>query len=108
VPKLVSAGIQVRIATTVESIADTELDRLCAPHRELGVPGTYSPPSFGNVSAIFCGSVGNAPRGDRLHADDLPLVRPGSRFTWTISSRGRCGCRAEITANSRCVVEGRW
>jgi MoaA/NifB/PqqE/SkfB family radical SAM enzyme len=38
VPKLVSAGIRVRIATTVESIEDTELDRLCALHRELGVP----------------------------------------------------------------------
>jgi MoaA/NifB/PqqE/SkfB family radical SAM enzyme len=38
VPKLVSAGIQVRIATTVESIEDTDLDRLCRLHRELGVP----------------------------------------------------------------------
>jgi MoaA/NifB/PqqE/SkfB family radical SAM enzyme len=37
VPKLVSQGIRVRIATTVESIEDAELDRLCALHRELGV-----------------------------------------------------------------------
>jgi hypothetical protein len=28
----------VRIATTVESIEDAELDRLCALHRDLGVP----------------------------------------------------------------------
>ncbi|MQA63407.1 MAG: radical SAM protein [Actinophytocola sp.] len=38
VPKLVDKGIKVRIATTVESIEDAELDRLCALHRELGVP----------------------------------------------------------------------
>jgi MoaA/NifB/PqqE/SkfB family radical SAM enzyme len=38
IPALVERGITVRIATTVESIADTELDRLCALHRELGVP----------------------------------------------------------------------
>lgn len=38
VPKLVEKGIRVRIATTVESIEDAELDRLCALHRELGVP----------------------------------------------------------------------
>jgi MoaA/NifB/PqqE/SkfB family radical SAM enzyme len=38
VPRLVERGIRVRIATTVESIEDTELDRLCALHRELGVP----------------------------------------------------------------------
>jgi MoaA/NifB/PqqE/SkfB family radical SAM enzyme len=38
VPKLVSQGIRVRIATTVESIEDTDLDRLCRLHRELGVP----------------------------------------------------------------------
>jgi MoaA/NifB/PqqE/SkfB family radical SAM enzyme len=38
VPKLVAKGIQVRIATTVESIDDTDLDRLCRLHRELGVP----------------------------------------------------------------------
>jgi MoaA/NifB/PqqE/SkfB family radical SAM enzyme len=38
VPRLVSAGIRVRIATTVESIADTDLQRLCQLHRDLGVP----------------------------------------------------------------------
>jgi len=38
IPALVSRGVQVRIATTVESIEDAELDRLCALHRELGVP----------------------------------------------------------------------
>lgn len=38
VPRLVERGIQVRIATTVESIEDAELDRLCALHRSLGVP----------------------------------------------------------------------
>jgi MoaA/NifB/PqqE/SkfB family radical SAM enzyme len=38
VPRLVSKGVRVRIATTVESIEDTELERLCALHRELGVP----------------------------------------------------------------------
>jgi MoaA/NifB/PqqE/SkfB family radical SAM enzyme len=38
VPALVERGITVRIATTVESIEDAELDRLCALHRDLGVP----------------------------------------------------------------------
>lgn len=38
VPRLVERGIRVRIATTVESIEDAELDRLCALHRALGVP----------------------------------------------------------------------
>jgi MoaA/NifB/PqqE/SkfB family radical SAM enzyme len=38
IPALVRRGIRVRIATTVESIEDAELDRLCALHRELGVP----------------------------------------------------------------------
>ena len=38
VPELVERGITVRIATTVESIEDAELDRLCALHRDLGVP----------------------------------------------------------------------
>jgi MoaA/NifB/PqqE/SkfB family radical SAM enzyme len=38
IPALVERGITVRIATTVESIADAELDRLCALHRDLGVP----------------------------------------------------------------------
>ncbi len=40
IPALVQRGIKVRIATTVESIDDVELDRLCALHRELGVPDT--------------------------------------------------------------------
>jgi pyruvate-formate lyase-activating enzyme len=38
IPQLVQRGIAVRIATTVESIDDIELDRLCALHRDLGVP----------------------------------------------------------------------
>lgn len=38
IPALVERGIAVRIATTVESIEDAELDRLCALHRGLGVP----------------------------------------------------------------------
>ncbi|WP_117208120.1 radical SAM protein [Allorhizocola rhizosphaerae] len=38
IPRLVDLGIRVRIATTVESIEDAELDRLCALHRQLGVP----------------------------------------------------------------------
>jgi len=38
VPALVERGIAVRIATTVESMEDAELDRLCALHRDLGVP----------------------------------------------------------------------
>jgi len=38
IPDLVQRGIRVRIATTVESIEDTELDRLCELHRGLGVP----------------------------------------------------------------------
>jgi len=33
IPALVQRGIKVRIATTVESIEDAELDRLCALHR---------------------------------------------------------------------------
>jgi MoaA/NifB/PqqE/SkfB family radical SAM enzyme len=37
VPRLVDRGIQVRIATTVDTIDDAELDRLCALHRSLGV-----------------------------------------------------------------------
>jgi MoaA/NifB/PqqE/SkfB family radical SAM enzyme len=37
IPALVARGVTVRIATTVESIEDAELDRLCALHRELGV-----------------------------------------------------------------------
>jgi MoaA/NifB/PqqE/SkfB family radical SAM enzyme len=37
VPRLVERGIRVRIATTVDTIEDAELDRLCALHRSLGV-----------------------------------------------------------------------
>jgi MoaA/NifB/PqqE/SkfB family radical SAM enzyme len=40
IPALVERGVKVRIATTVESIEDAELDRLCALHRGLGVPDT--------------------------------------------------------------------
>lgn len=38
VPELVGRGITVRIATTVESIEDAELERLCTLHRGWGVP----------------------------------------------------------------------
>lgn len=38
IPRLVERGVTVRIATTVESIEDAELDRLCELHRGLGVP----------------------------------------------------------------------
>lgn len=38
IPELVARGITVRIATTVESIEETELERLCALHRQWGVP----------------------------------------------------------------------
>ena len=38
IPALVEHGVKIRIATTVESIEDAELDRLCALHRRLGVP----------------------------------------------------------------------
>jgi MoaA/NifB/PqqE/SkfB family radical SAM enzyme len=37
IPRLVERGIRVRIATTVDSIENAELDRLCALHRSLGV-----------------------------------------------------------------------
>ncbi|MGQ0575010.1 MAG: radical SAM protein [Pseudonocardia sp.] len=38
IPALVARGVSVRIATTVESSGDAEHGRLCALHRELGVP----------------------------------------------------------------------
>ena len=38
IPRLVERGIRVRIATTVASIDDQELERLCRLHRRLGVP----------------------------------------------------------------------
>jgi MoaA/NifB/PqqE/SkfB family radical SAM enzyme len=38
VPRLRERGIRVRIATTVEHQTPDELERLCALHRELGVP----------------------------------------------------------------------
>ncbi len=38
IPELVQRGITVRIATTAESIDETELERLCTLHREWGVP----------------------------------------------------------------------
>ncbi|MDQ3661733.1 MAG: radical SAM protein [Actinomycetota bacterium] len=37
IPALVERGVQVRIATTVEEMDDTDMVRLCALHRELGV-----------------------------------------------------------------------
>jgi MoaA/NifB/PqqE/SkfB family radical SAM enzyme len=38
IPRLVERGVRVRIATTVASIDDQELERLCRLHRRLGVP----------------------------------------------------------------------
>ena len=38
IPALVEGGVQVRIATTVEEMDDNDMVRLCALHRELGVP----------------------------------------------------------------------
>jgi MoaA/NifB/PqqE/SkfB family radical SAM enzyme len=38
IPKLVELGLRVRIATTVEYQTADELERLCALHRELGIP----------------------------------------------------------------------
>ncbi|MGH3570635.1 MAG: radical SAM protein [Pseudonocardiaceae bacterium] len=38
IPELVGRGITVRIATTVESLDEVERERLCALHREWGVP----------------------------------------------------------------------
>jgi MoaA/NifB/PqqE/SkfB family radical SAM enzyme len=38
IPRLVQRGVRVRIATTVGSIDDRERERLCALHRQLGVP----------------------------------------------------------------------
>ena len=37
IPALVGLGVQVRIATTVEDMDNTDMTRLCALHRELGV-----------------------------------------------------------------------
>ena len=37
IPALVGRGVQVRIATTVEEMDNTDMTRLCALHRELGV-----------------------------------------------------------------------
>lgn len=38
VPRLIDMGIRVRIATTLESVDQQELRRLCRLHRRLGVP----------------------------------------------------------------------
>jgi len=38
IPALVEGGVQVRIASTVEEMDDADMVRLCALHRELGVP----------------------------------------------------------------------
>jgi sulfatase maturation enzyme AslB (radical SAM superfamily) len=38
VPRLVSRGLKVRIATTTEGITDESLNELCVLHREWGVP----------------------------------------------------------------------
>jgi MoaA/NifB/PqqE/SkfB family radical SAM enzyme len=38
IPRLVERGVRVRIATTVASIDDQELEQLCRLHRRLGVP----------------------------------------------------------------------
>ena len=38
IPRLIDMGINVRIASTLEYVADADLSDLCALHRELGVP----------------------------------------------------------------------
>ena len=38
IPALVERGVQVRIATTMEEMDEADMVRLCALHRELGVP----------------------------------------------------------------------
>ena len=38
IPALVERGVQVRIATTMEEMDEPDMVRLCALHRELGVP----------------------------------------------------------------------
>ena len=38
IPALVERGVQVRIATTMEEMDESDMVRLCALHRELGVP----------------------------------------------------------------------
>jgi MoaA/NifB/PqqE/SkfB family radical SAM enzyme len=38
IPRLVDLGIRVRIATTLEYVDDDDLTKLCALHRDLGVP----------------------------------------------------------------------
>jgi MoaA/NifB/PqqE/SkfB family radical SAM enzyme len=41
IPKLLRRGIEVRVATTVEYQTEEELERVCALHRELGVPDEH-------------------------------------------------------------------
>jgi MoaA/NifB/PqqE/SkfB family radical SAM enzyme len=41
IPKLLERGIEVRIATTVEYQTEDELQRVCALHRELGIPDEH-------------------------------------------------------------------
>lgn len=38
IPRLISIGLKVRIATTTEDLSDADRDRLCALHRSWGVP----------------------------------------------------------------------
>ena len=41
IPKLLQRGIEVRIATTVEYQTEDELQRVCALHRNLGIPDEH-------------------------------------------------------------------
>jgi MoaA/NifB/PqqE/SkfB family radical SAM enzyme len=41
IPKLLRRGIEVRVATTVEYQTEDELERVCALHRELGIPDEH-------------------------------------------------------------------
>jgi MoaA/NifB/PqqE/SkfB family radical SAM enzyme len=41
IPKLLDRGIEVRIATTVEYQSESELARVCALHRRLGIPDEH-------------------------------------------------------------------
>ncbi len=41
IPRLMDHGLEVRLATTVEHQSPEELERLCALHRELGIPDEH-------------------------------------------------------------------
>lgn len=65
VPKHVSRGARVRIATTVESIEDTELERLCALQTDLPAELTIA------ANGAFWSPFGPTVHGGRLDTDLL-------------------------------------